>query len=470
MIFRRFLRGHASAVLMSMTVLTASPALIEPVLAAPAKAPAKAKPKARLKAPPPRKSVPVDPATVSAIRAEAGGKIARFYETREYRPLWIVGGKAGDLVGPAAQDFLRHLDDAKLDGLDPARYDPQGLREAIAEADRGGPEELAVAEVALTRAFTKYVGDMRKVRDVGMTYVGKGLKPAKLADDAVLRVAAMKDFPGYVEAMGWMSPHYVRMREALRSAEKAGADRETLDVLRLNRERARVLPSPAVRHIVVDAAAARLYYYQDGEEVGTMRVVVGAKETQTPMLAGTINWAIFNPYWNIPDYLTRDSVARKVLSGRTLASMDMEVLSDWSASPQVVDPSTIDWQAVRDGKQDLRIRELPGPANSMGKVKFLFPNDEGIYLHDTPNRDLLVKLDRHLSNGCIRLEDAPALGRWMMGKSFGVKSKAPEQAVALPAPVPVYLTYLTATTTKKGVALLDDVYGRDDRSEPKSTL
>jgi murein L,D-transpeptidase YcbB/YkuD len=96
-------------------------------------------------------------------------------------------------------------------------------------------------------------------------------------------------------------------------------------------------------------------------------------------------------------------------------------------------------------------------------VKFLFPNDEGIYLHDTPNRDLLVKEDRHLSNGCIRLEDAPALGRWMMGKSFGTKSEAPEQAVPLPAPVPVYLTYLTATAGTKGVALLADVYGRDGR-------
>ncbi|HUD30915.1 MAG TPA: L,D-transpeptidase family protein [Novosphingobium sp.] len=438
-----------------MTSLAASPAFMQPAFAAPAKA--KARAGAVKKAP---SAAPVDPATAMAVREEAGGKIGKFYQARGYRPLWTT--TRGN-IGTAARELLGYLDEAELDGLKPSRYGPDDLRAAVARADRGGPQALAEADVALTRAFVRYVGDMRRAEDVGMTYVGKGLKPGKLSDDAILRVAALKNFGDYVGAMGWMSPHYVRMRDMLRRAEATHADRGTLEVLRLNVERARVLPSPAVRHIVVDAAAARLYYYQDGAQVGTMRVVVGAEKTQTPMLAGYVNWAIFNPYWNIPDYLTRDNVARKVLSGRTLKSMDMEVLSDWSATPQVVDPSTVDWQAVRDGRQEVRIRELPGPANSMGKVKFLFPNDEGIYLHDTPNRDLLVKDDRHLSNGCIRLEDAPALGRWMMGKAFGVKTKAPEQAVPLPAPVPVYLTYLTATPTKKGVALLDDVYGRDGR-------
>lgn len=456
--FRQFLHGRAAVVLMSMTVLIASPV---PAQAAPARAKPKAKAIATGVAA--RKATPaaaVDPALAAAIRNEAGGKIADFYQSRGFRPLWTtLQGR----IGTAAQEFLQYLDEAEVDGLRSSRYKPDALREAIARSDQGGAVEIAKADVALTKAFVRYVADMRKVRNVGMTYVGKGLKPAKVADSTILRVAALKNFGDYVRAMGWMSPHYLRMRSALRAAERKGADRETLSVLRLNVERARMLPSPAVRHIVVDAAAARLYYYQDGEQVGSMRVVVGARETQTPMLAGYVNWAIFNPYWNVPDYLVRDNVARKILSGRTLDSMHMQALSDWSAQPAVLDPATIDWQAVRDGRQDLRVRELPGAWNSMGKVKFLFPNDEGIYLHDTPNRDLLVKEDRHLSNGCIRLEDAPALGRWMMGKSFGTKSEAPEQAVPLPAPVPVYLTYLTATAGTKGVALLADVYGRDGR-------
>jgi murein L,D-transpeptidase YcbB/YkuD len=165
----------------------------------------------------------------------------------------------------------------------------------------------------------------------------------------------------------------------------------------------------------------------------------------------------------VPDYLVRDNVAKKVLAGRSLASMHMQVLSDWSEKPAVVDPATIDWQAVAAGRLNVRVRELPGPANSMGRVKFLFPNDKGIYLHDTPNRDLLAKDDRHFSNGCIRLEKASQLGRWLMGKPLPTRLGAPEQPLALPVPVPVYITYLTAGATANGrqVAMLDDVYGRD---------
>src|SRR3546814_14502789 len=88
----------------------------------------------------------------------------------------------------------------------------------------------------------------------------------------------------------------------------------------------------------------------------------------------------------------------------------------------------------------------------MGKVKFLFPNDEGIYLHDTPDRALLGKPDRHFSNGCIRLENAAKLGQWLLHRSIATKSKAPEQAVPLPVEVPVYLTYITAVATERGIA------------------
>jgi murein L,D-transpeptidase YcbB/YkuD len=114
---------------------------------------------------------------------------------------------------------------------------------------------------------------------------------------------------------GWMSEHYVRLRALTGRARNSGASAPVLDRLALNLDRARLLPGPAVRHIVVDASSGRLWYYQAGKQVGTMRVVVGAPETQTPMLAGMLQWAVLNPYWNVPDYLVRDDVAPKVLRG-----------------------------------------------------------------------------------------------------------------------------------------------------------
>src|SRR3546814_4934189 len=89
-----------------------------------------------------------------------------------------------------------------------------------------------------------------------------------------------------------------------------------------------------------------------------MRVVVGAKETQTPMLVGALTWAIVNPYWNVPTYLARGSIAKKVASGRSLKAMHIEALSDWTPQAQVIPASQIDWPAVVSGAEDIRLRQL----------------------------------------------------------------------------------------------------------------
>src|SRR3546814_6188259 len=95
-----------------------------------------------------------------------------------------------------------------------------------------------------------------------------------------------------------------------------------------------------------------------------MRVVVGAAETPTPMLAGMVHYAILNPYWNVPTDLAQKKIAPKILAGRSSESMRMEVLSDWSASPSTLDPATIDWAAVAAGAQEISMRPLPGRGNS----------------------------------------------------------------------------------------------------------
>lgn len=435
-----------------LTIAVAGLALV----AGPAPSSAAADTNARQEAPVP------DPATAlkSAIARQARGATRNFYADRDYRPLWVDKG----LVGSDAQILLRYLDEAALDGLKPSRYRPDRLRAAIARADSGSPDDLARAEVALSDTLTRYVRDARKVGKLDIEFADPGLKPQRPDAEQILRVAGMaRSFHDHVASMGWMSPLYVRTRGLLKTALDQKLDRHVVDTIRLNRERARVLPPPTVRHIVVDAASARLWYYQAGGEAGTMKVVVGARETQTPMLVGSLNYAILNPYWNVPDYLVRDNVAKKILAGRTLASMHMEVLSDWSANPARVDPSTVDWAAIAANRQMVRVRELPGAHNSMGAVKFVFPNDEGIYLHDTPNRDLFDKDDRHFSNGCIRLEKAWVLGEWMMGKTLRAQAKkaGAEQPIPMTATIPVYLTYITAVPTKGGVGILPDVYGRD---------
>jgi murein L,D-transpeptidase YcbB/YkuD len=127
----------------------------------------------------------------------------------------------------------------------------------------------------------------------------------------------------------------------------------------------------------------------------------------------------------------------------------------------VIDPKTIDWKAVADGRAEVLMRQQPGPHNSMGRMKFMFPNEAGVYLHDNPERELFSEASRLYSGGCVRLEDAARLGRWMFGKELVWEGAGTEEMVPLPDPVPVYITYLTAMPEGSSIAYYDDVYGRD---------
>jgi murein L,D-transpeptidase YcbB/YkuD len=133
-------------------------------------------------------------------------------------------------------------------------------------------------------------------------------------------------------------------------------------------------------------------------------------------------------------------------------------------------PKKEDWRAVANGSQKVRVRQLPGPANSMGEVKFGFPNTYDIYLHDTPVKGLFSEDDRDLSHGCIRLENAEALERWMMGGRPPARSDQPELHVELPTPVPIYITYLTAQAHDGQLSFVDDIYGRDASASEVAAL
>jgi murein L,D-transpeptidase YcbB/YkuD len=238
----------------------------------------------------------------------------------------------------------------------------------------------------------------------------------------------------------------------------------------LNMERAKRLPAPgtanAKKYILVDAAGSRLWMMEDDKVAGTMKVVVGTAQSPTPMMAALLRYANVNPYWNLPPDLVARTIAPAVLAGGTgyLKAKRYEVLDSWEDDAKVADPSTVDWKAVAAGKTELRVRQLPGEGNFMGEIKFMLPNHYGIYLHDTPAKALFGQEQRHLSNGCVRLEDARALARWVFGSMPRAKSADAEQRVELEHPIPVYITYLTAGITPDGkLAFAPDTYGRDQR-------
>ncbi len=207
---------------------------------------------------------------------------------------------------------------------------------------------------------------------------------------------------------------------------------------------------------------------ENGQVVDSMKVIVGKASSPTPMLASTIYRATVNPYWNVPQDMVQRLIAPRVLDQGIgyLKSHGYEVLSGYEADAEQIAPSKVDWRAVAAGRAVVKVRQLPGPGNSMGQVKFGFPNANDVFLHDTPKKELFAQADRDLSNGCIRLEDAERLGRWLMGRTPTAVSDAPEQHMLLPKPVPIYVTHLTARVDGGQLSFVEDVYSRDSKRAP----
>jgi murein L,D-transpeptidase YcbB/YkuD len=199
------------------------------------------------------------------------------------------------------------------------------------------------------------------------------------------------------------------------------------------------------RYVLVDAASARLYMIEDGRVRDSMKVIVGKPETPTPELKSVLNYETVNPYWHVTADLAKSLIAPRVLQegDAYLTTRGYEVLSSWGPDGRVLSPDSIDWKAVAAGNLQIYVRQRPGPANSLGHYKFDLPNGDGIYLHDTPKKELFAQDQRNLSHGCVRLEDAARLARWLLGKEPPAAS-VPEEHILLPRPVPITISYLDA--------------------------
>ena len=205
------------------------------------------------------------------------------------------------------------------------------------------------------------------------------------------------------------------------------------------------------RHILVNVPDFVLRVYEAGKEVQQMEVIVGKEGTNTMMFKGDLNQVVFSPYWNLPRSIVQNEIMPAMKKDPSyLRKNNMEVVNQNDSIPQ--------------------IRQLPGKDNALGKVKFLFPNNFDIYLHDTPHKGLFNKNDRALSHGCIRVANAEALAQfllrdqkeWTPEKIRGAMNSGKEQTVKVNQPVPVLITYYTAWADETGKLRFGrDIYGHD---------
>ncbi len=245
---------------------------------------------------------------------------------------------------------------------------------------------------------------------------------------------------------------------------------ERITQIIVNMNRWRQLPDDLGRtHVFVNIPAFTLEGRDASRPVLEMRVVAGEPETATPTMSDEISYLEFSPYWNVPDSITRNSLLPQIARDPGyLARQGFDVIRGWGQPAEIVNPSTIDWQAVGDGFP-YRLRQRPGPNNAMGLVKFMFPNDDAIYLHDTPADHRFEERRRAFSHGCVRVEDPVALAAFLLRDENTWSRDAIEnamhdgerQVVTLPEHVPVHLAYFTAWVEDGAVQFRGDLYGLD---------
>jgi murein L,D-transpeptidase YcbB/YkuD len=368
-------------------------------------------------------------------------------------------------------------------GAEFAYVDPQlrvGLASRLATADAGTSTSTNPIYLALSRAGERYRATWGALPQVqipagpAITLGASGPRAELLRKRLGLAPGAGFDAGLAQRLRDYQGVHGLPESGVLDAATLASLNQGAeyyLNRIAVNLHRAALLPAAggAGRYIVIDAGDAEALLYRNGRLADSMKVVVGSSKTQTPMLASTIQTASFNPYWNVPPELTRSLTAQRVLTQGLsyLKNYHYEVLADWTQDAPKIDPATIDWKRVAAGKQEVRVRQLPGPWNSLGAMKFEISNDFGIYLHDTPHKELFEQADRHLSNGCIRLEDYQRFASWVFDTVPQARSDS-EQRFAPAVAVPVYVTYLTAEATDDGVRFRADPYGADAADETRS--
>jgi len=264
-----------------------------------------------------------------------------------------------------------------------------------------------------------------------------------------------------------------KMGASTRAELNVSAERR-VEQLELNLERWRWLPQDlGRRHIIVNIAAFELEVVEEEAVVLAMRVVVGRPYQSTPVFSATVQYIVLNPYWNVPRGITvKEMLPRIKRDSSYFAREKLRVFKGWGLGAREVDPATVDWAVITPAGFPFHLRQDSGALNSLGRVKFVFPNKFNVYLHDTPSRELFGKTQRDFSHGCIRIQQPIELAvyllrqgqdpRWNREAFLRALDEAVDRSVSLPEPIPIHLLYWTAWADGDGtIQFRPDIYGHD---------
>ncbi|WP_241738887.1 L,D-transpeptidase family protein [Pontibacter beigongshangensis] len=265
---------------------------------------------------------------------------------------------------------------------------------------------------------------------------------------------------------------------------------DRIDQIMVNMERWRWIPKRLVpksldqKFIWVNIPEYKLYIYEDPDndpeaerkyqKTMEMRVIVGKTMHSTPIFSDKLEYVVAAPYWNVPNSIVENEIKPAMLRNPNwLETQNMEIVTK-EKNPKPIEASSIDWENVTEKDFPYMVRQKPGPKNSLGTIKFLFPNEYAVYLHDTPAGSLFSQTQRGFSHGCVRVEKPMNLAtyllqdmpEWNESRLQETIAAGEETWITLPKKVQVYLVYFTSWVDDAGnVHFREDIYGHDKKLE-----
>ena len=339
----------------------------------------------------------------------------------------------------------------------------------------GGWPTLPANTILKPGQYSPAVGTLRKrLLDTATGPVAPATKPgqpaanvAALTYDSALE-AEVKQFQ---EDAGLKADGVVR-GETLKQLNVPIGTR--IDQLILNMERWRWLPKKfEPNYLLVNIPEYTLHVVEENKEVFNMRVIVGKVLHETPVFSDKMEYVVLAPYWNVPFSIIANELRDKLVANpHYLDRLDMEVVKGYGRKAVAVDPASINWANVTQATFKYTLRRRPGPKNDLGDVKFIFPNSNDIYLHDTPHGKLFSQSSRSFSHGCVRLSEPIKLATYLLRNRpewdkqtiLDTIATHREKYITLEEKLPVYLVYFTAWADANGHPhFRDDIYGLDKK-------
>jgi murein L,D-transpeptidase YcbB/YkuD len=394
-----------------------------------------------------------------------------FYTGRSGPALWVT--ETG--LSPAGQAVLDELGKADDWGLE-----SKSLNIPAAPGSSASLEQLAAIEIALSLAVLHYARDAKGGRTTPKDLSKVIDQELALADpDAVLADIATAEGPDeYLRALHPKHEQFQILRQALIKARADGAKPKQADIDRLiaNMERWRWMPPElGPRYVQINVPEFMAYIVKDGKTIHEEKVVVGKPVYATPVFSADMKTIVFNPEWTVPPTVIKEDLLprlRKKPGTFESKTAHLEVLKQhrlkvrYNGKP--VDPAKIDWRTVNMGA--ITFIQPPGPKNALGKVKFLYPNEHAVYMHDTLKRDLLKRAVRVDGHHCPRVANPGKFAGVILAEDQDMSTKdidkllatGHDSAVELKTPIPVHTTYFTAVADADGkVTSFGDVYKLD---------